>query len=83
MIKRGHQDRIDFKDSEVTELRKYFSSLDGDGSGAIGIEELEDPLIALGLVNSRDEVEKIMEEVDEDHTNAIEFKEFLSIMRGV
>ncbi|CAD8084515.1 unnamed protein product [Paramecium sonneborni] len=83
LIKRGYQDRIDFKDSEITELRKYFSSLDGDGSGAIGIEELEDPLIALGLVNSREEVEKIMNEVDEDGTNEIEFKEFLTIMRGV
>ncbi|CAD8078716.1 unnamed protein product [Paramecium sonneborni] len=83
LIKRGYQDRIDFKDSEITELRKYFSSLDGDGSGAIGIEELEDPLIALGLVNSREEVEKIMSEVDEDGTNEIEFKEFLTIMRGV
>ncbi|CAD8086355.1 unnamed protein product [Paramecium sonneborni] len=83
LIKRGYQDRIDFKDSEIAELRKYFSSLDGDGSGAIGIEELEDPLIALGLVNSREEVEKIMNEVDEDGTNEIEFKEFLTIMRGV
>ncbi len=72
------KDRIDFQDSEIIELRKYFSSLDGDGSGAIGIEELgiikikfqkiEDPLIALGLVNNRDEVEKIMKEVDDDGT---------------
>ena len=31
-------------------MRKYFSDLDDDGSGAIGIEELEEPLIALGLV---------------------------------
>ena len=65
--------------------------MDGDGSGAIGIEELgiynlynlEDPLIALGLVNNRDEVEKIMKEVDDDGTQEIEFKEFLKIMRGV
>jgi len=31
-------------------LRKYFNSLDEEGSESIGIEELEDPLIALGLV---------------------------------
>lgn len=37
----------------------------------------------MGLVNSREEVEKIMSEVDEDGTNEIEFKEFLTIMRGV
>jgi len=27
--------------------------LDDDGSGSIGIDELEDPLIALGLVDNR------------------------------
>jgi len=30
-------------------LRKYFKSLDADESGSIGVEELEDPLIAVGL----------------------------------
>ena len=28
-------------------------SLDDDGSGSIGVDELEDPLIALGLVDNR------------------------------
>jgi hypothetical protein len=28
-------------------------SLDGDGSGSIGIEELEDPLIGLGFAETR------------------------------
>jgi len=27
--------------------------LDDDGSGSIGVDELEDPLIALGLVENR------------------------------
>jgi len=27
--------------------------LDDDGSGSIGVDELEDPLIALGLVDNR------------------------------
>jgi len=28
-------------------------SLDSDGSGSIGVDELEDPLIAMGLVENR------------------------------
>jgi len=47
--KHGKEDRINFKDDEIGKLRKYFTSLDGDGSGPIGLDELEDPLIALGL----------------------------------
>ena len=34
--------------------------------GSIGIEELEKPLISLGLCNNRSEVQVIMDEVDED-----------------
>lgn len=34
--------------------------------GSIGIEELEKPLISLGLCNTRKEVQKIMDDVDED-----------------
>jgi len=56
----------------------YFKELDEDGSGnfhldykfsflgSIGIEELEKPLISLGLCRTREEVKKIMDDVDED-----------------
>lgn len=37
-------------------LKQYFSSLDKDGSGVIDIEELEEPLISLGLVESKADV---------------------------
>lgn len=42
-----------FGDDELTKLREYFNSLDDDKSGSIGVDELEDPLIALGLVENR------------------------------
>ena len=68
MKKHGKEDRIDFKDDEISKLRKYFTSLDGDGSGSIGLDELEDPLIALGLAQTRDEVEKLIKDVDYDES---------------
>ncbi len=46
--------------------------------GAIGVEELEEPLLALGLVNSREEVVALMSKVDKD--NQITFEEFLTLM---
>jgi len=46
--------------------------------GAIGVEELEEPLIALGLVSGRQEVVTLMSKVDED--NQITFPEFLTLM---
>ena len=50
---RGKEHCIDFEDEELRKLRNYFNSLDDDGSGSIGVDELEDPLIALGLVDNR------------------------------
>jgi len=80
--KRGKQHCIDFDDEELRQLRTYFNSLDDDGSGAIGVDELEDPLIALGLVENRQQVASIVAMVDEDGSQQIEFDEFLSIIKG-
>jgi len=38
---------------------QYFTTLNTLGS--IGVEELEDPLIALGLAQNRDEVQKLID----------------------
>ena len=44
----------------MRQLREYFGSLDDDGGGSIGVDELENPLIALGLVDNRQQVQKIV-----------------------
>lgn len=80
--KHGKNDYIDFQEAELELLRNCYNSLDDDGSGSIGIDELEDPLIALGLVDSRQQVCKIVELVDEDGSAMVEFDEFLSIMKS-
>ncbi len=57
LIKRGKSHCIDFDTEELKKLRGYFNALDEDGSGEIGVNELEDPLIALGLVENRQQVQ--------------------------
>jgi Ca2+-binding EF-hand superfamily protein len=63
-------------------LKECFGSLDGDGSGAIGIEELEDPLIGLGFADTREEVQEMIDSVDDDGSGMIEFPEFLGIIKN-
>ncbi len=46
------------------------------------MDELEDPLIALGLVDNRQQVQSIVRMVDDDGSEMIEFPEFLSIIKG-
>ncbi len=92
MEKHGKKEYIDFNDIQRKKMRKYFQDLDEDGGGtffnknfllnftkgSIGVEELEEPLIALGLVQSRKEVEALMKNVDDD--GEIVFDEFLNLV---
>ena len=65
---------------QIRELKKCFRSLDDDGSGSIGVEEIKGPLIGLGLVDSVEEVKQLVDLVDDDESGMIEFPEFLGII---
>ena len=45
-----------------------FGALDDDGSGSIGIDELEEPLIGLGFAQTREEVQDMIDFVDDDRS---------------
>ena len=63
-------------------IKSYFDSLDEDGSQAIGTDEMEEPLLTLGIAKSKVEVKKLMDAIDEDKSGQIEFDEFLQILKG-
>ena len=81
---------IDFEDEQLLKLRKCFDSLadvressqDPNEEKALCVDDLEDPLIALGLVENRQQVQQIVQLVDEDGSEMIEFDEFLQIIQG-
>ena len=62
-------------------MRQCFAELDEDGGGAIGIEELEGPLIAMGLVDTTQQINKLIDLVDDDNSSEVEFEEFLNIIK--
>lgn len=57
---------LNFSDEQIAQLRECFKGLDDDGSGSIGIDEIKGPLIGLGLVDSVEQVTKLVDIVDED-----------------
>lgn len=73
---------LDFDEQYRQKIKNYFDSMDEDGSGAIGIDELEDALLTLGMAKSRVQVQRLMDLVDEDKSGQIEFGEFLTILKG-
>ena len=63
-------------------IRECFAALDADGGGSIGLSELEEPLIALGLVEDSSQVEAMIEMVDDDNSSEVELSEFLNIIKN-
>lgn len=61
-------------------LLDVFNQLDQDGSQSIGLDELEDALVAVGLVDSREQVESMLAQIDND--GEIEFEEFITLIKG-
>ena len=53
--------------------------MDLDNSGSISADELQLPLLGLGLVDSIEEVEDLIRPFDADGSGEIEFDEFINI----
>jgi hypothetical protein len=81
MKKHGKGEYIDISNKERAKIRSIFKELDKDGSGALGIDELYSPLLALGLVENKDQVKEMMAKVDTNGSGLIEFDEFISIIK--
>jgi centrin-2 len=82
MKKFGKAHFLDFSDDEIKKLKECFQSLDENMSGDIGVEELEPPLIGLGFVDTREDVQELLDAVDLDGSGQIEFDEFLIIIKS-
>jgi hypothetical protein len=80
--KHGKHSCVDFSDAERAELRSFFEGLSGTtGSDArIGISELEEMLISLGLADTRQDVQDVIAKLDGDETGELDFEEYLRIV---
>ena len=61
-------------------MKMYFNSLDKKSIGSIGIDELEQLLLSVGLAETREEIKALIDSVDKDGSGKIEFGEFLSMI---
>lgn len=75
----GREDPLEMQeavDLDQAEARKIFGMFDGDGSGSIDVVELKALLEQMCIPLRDDEVGKLMEEMDTDKSNSIDFEEF-------
>ncbi|XP_030277973.1 troponin C, skeletal muscle-like isoform X1 [Sparus aurata] len=64
----------------ISEFKAAFDMFDTDGGGDISTKELGTVMRMLGQNPSREELDAIIEEVDEDGSGTIDFEEFLVMM---
>ncbi|RLN90037.1 hypothetical protein BBJ28_00013801 [Nothophytophthora sp. Chile5] len=61
-------------------MRRWFNSLDVDGSGEVGLAELEDPLVSVGLAHTREDVQQLIDDVGGDISGGVSFDAFLNLL---
>ena len=70
----------DITDEQKQEIKEAFDLFDTDGSGTIDQKELKVAMRALGFESKRDEIKKMIADVDQNGSGVIEYSEFLEMM---
>merc|ERR1712147_313600 len=69
-------------EEQIEEIREAFNLFDADNSGAIDVRELKAAMRALGFEVKKEELKKMISDIDNDGNCSIEFSEFLEMMTG-
>lgn len=67
-------------EEQVAEFKEAFQIFDKNGDGSITVKELGTVMRSLGQNPSDEEIQKMINEVDEDKSGTIDFNEFLGLM---
>lgn len=65
---------------QIAEFKEAFLIFDKDGDGSISVKEIGTVMRSLGQNPSDDELKNIVDEIDQDGSGTIDFKEFLNMM---
>eukprot|EP00304_Pavlova_gyrans_P008968 CAMPEP_0206058608 /NCGR_PEP_ID=MMETSP1466-20131121/47051_1 /ASSEMBLY_ACC=CAM_ASM_001126 /TAXON_ID=44452 /ORGANISM="Pavlova gyrans, Strain CCMP608" /LENGTH=100 /DNA_ID=CAMNT_0053433903 /DNA_START=53 /DNA_END=352 /DNA_ORIENTATION=+ len=79
---RGRGKKPGLTDEQIEEIREAFNLFDTDHSGSIDYRELKAAMRALGFEVKKEELRKMILDVDSDGSGHIEFPEFLEMMTG-
>mmetsp|Transcript_24218 Transcript_24218/g.38726 ORF Transcript_24218/g.38726 Transcript_24218/m.38726 type:complete len:156 (+) Transcript_24218:67-534(+) len=71
---------VKLSEEELAEYGEVFAYFDTDGSGSINTTELGPALRSLGFTPTEAEVEKMVDELDENADGELDFGEFLNVM---
>ena len=67
-------------DEQRQDIKEAFDLFDSEGTGVIDIKELKVAIRALGFEPKKEEIKKMIAEIDKDGTGKLSFDDFLSLM---
>jgi len=80
LVGHGHKAQQQKKQAHLKRLRQWWEFLDADGGGTLSVDELEDPLVSVGLARGRADVEKLIETHDTSGEGELSFENFTSML---
>merc|ERR1711881_68793 len=78
----GKKAKGGLSEEQIEEIREAFNLFDADQSGAIDLRELKSAMRALGFEVKKEELKKMVADIDDDGSGEIDFGEFLQMMTG-
>ncbi len=72
----------DLTDEQLAEIKEAFNLFDTDRNGTIDVRELKAAMRALGFEMKKEEVKKMLSDLDKDVNGQISFDEFTGMMTG-
>ncbi|KFZ51675.1 Centrin-1, partial [Podiceps cristatus] len=72
--------KLELTEEQRQEIREAFDLFDTDGSGNIDVKELKVAMRALGFEPKKEEIKKMISDIDKEGTGKISFNDFLVVM---
>ncbi|XP_059535000.1 centrin-2 [Myotis daubentonii] len=72
--------KLEFNAQQIQELRQAFDLFDTDSTGTIDVRELKVVLRAMGFEPKKEEIMKMINQVDPEGTGKMNFNDFLTLM---
>ena len=72
--------KTEINDEQRKEIKEAFDAIDTESTGKIDINELKEALMSLGLDSRKEEVARIIEEMEKSKNGLISFEEFINLL---
>ncbi|XP_075214155.1 uncharacterized protein LOC142320334 isoform X2 [Lycorma delicatula] len=78
--KKSSGPKYELSEEQKNDIKEAFSLFDKDGTGKLETKELKVAMRALGFEPKKEEIKKMLGEIDREETGMLSYEEFLTLM---